>query len=80
MVNLKWDGDVDEDSESIEDSVSDDKVEQLNELADEKDSETCLHEWENVSREEVELVVSGEVIDSKDVYWCSKCKSILDEI
>lgn len=68
------------DTESTEDSVSDDKLERLNELADGKDSQSCLHEWENVSREEMERVVSGEVIDSKDVYWCSKCKSILDTI
>jgi hypothetical protein len=68
------------DTESTEDSVSDDKLERLNELADGKDSQACLHEWENVSREEMERVVSGEVIDSKDVYWCSKCKSILDTI
>lgn len=70
----------DVDTELTEDSVSDDKMERLNELADGKDSQECLHEWENVSREEMERVVSGEVIDSKDVYWCSKCKSILDTI
>jgi hypothetical protein len=68
------------DTETVRDETSDDKLERLNELADGKDSQTCLHEWENVSREEMERVVSGEVIDSKDVYWCSKCKSILDEI
>jgi len=68
------------DTESTEYSVSDDKLERLNELADGKDSDKCLHEWENVSREEMTRMVSGEVIDSKDVYWCSKCKSILDTI
>lgn len=68
------------DTETVRDETSDDKLERLNELADGKDSQECLHEWKNVSREEMERVVSGEVIDSKDVYWCSKCKSILDTI
>lgn len=59
---------------------TDDKLERLNELADGEDSEKCLHEWKNVSREEMTRMVNGEVIDSKDVYWCNTCKSILDTI
>lgn len=87
-LGLKQQDDLNTDSKSSDDTItetkdesgSDDSLERLNELADGKDSDTCSHEWKNVSREEMTRMVNGEVIDSQDVYWCSRCKSILDTI
>jgi len=76
--NEKDDDNKDETTVMIDET--DEKMERLNKLADGEDSQKCLHEWENVSREEMTRMVNGEVIDSKDVYWCNTCKSILDEI
>mgnify|MGYP006301789975 CR=1 FL=1 len=38
----------------------------------------CPHPWDEVSKEKMKRSVRGSVIDTKDIYWCDSCKTILD--
>lgn len=95
MAKLTWDGDEEPEDEPEEvgpdadTDAADDKIEEMDELIEESDIESddppedpkdCEHPWNKVTREKMKRVVRGSTIDSKDIYWCDACSSILDVI
>jgi len=96
MSKLKWDGDVEEDDgvnedampgddeliDVTEDSSLDENEEgpELPEPDSPEDPDDCEHPWGDVSNETMKRVVRGSTIDTKDIYWCNRCRSILDVV
>jgi len=94
MAKLIWDGDEEREEEPEEITPPDeDEPENGNveiEATPEDDSHgssdpvdnpgDCEHPWQSVSREKMKRVVRGSTIDTKSIYWCNSCKSILDTI
>lgn len=60
----------------------DDHTEQSAEVTVEEqiaeDPDECQHPWQSVSQETMKRVVNGSTIDTKQIYWCDSCKTILD--
>ncbi|AGM11391.1 hypothetical protein M199_gp275 [Halogranum tailed virus 1] len=75
------DFDVEVSAEDAPDPDSDDTSDspEVNEDVPENPDE-CQHPWGEVSREKMKRVVRGSTIDTKDIYWCDSCKTILDVI
>lgn len=87
MAGLKWDGDdeSDDDEESEDSDVQLEEVEgpvqEKNVEAEEMENpDECQHPWQDVTRETMKRSVNGSTIDTKEIYWCNSCKSILDVI
>jgi hypothetical protein len=94
MAKLIWDGDEEreENPEEItppdEDEAENEGVE-IEETLENTTRESndpvdnpgdCQHPWQSVSREKMKRVVQGSTIDTKSIYWCNSCQSILDTI
>lgn len=95
MGKLLWDGDEEpnEDADEIDSGDESVELEEVNppDIPEEPDENTeepemidsldeCQHPWQFVSREKMKRVVQGSTIDTKSIYWCNSCKSILDII
>jgi len=94
-MGLKWDGDDETDSGANEEAMpGDDELvdvtesstqegperppEMQDEIPDNPDD--CQHPWDGVTQETMKRIVQGSAIDTKEIYWCNSCKTILDVI
>lgn len=94
MAKLIWDGDEEREEDPEEITPSDENEAEIEgveiaatseddprESSDPVDNpDECEHPWQSVTREKMKRVVQGSTIDTKSIYWCNSCKSILDTI